>query len=182
MVETALTPEQQDFAAEHHGLVYAFLRDNQLTYDDFYDIAVFGYLRAVKSYLNDLKLAKTYEFSTVAYTNMKSEMCKHYTKQNRKKRSGFTISLESVVYGDGEPLPLQEVLSVPDTSMLDFETELLMLELASRVSKRDMDVIRMKADGYGVRDIARAQQMPMKSVSELLSGLRGTVLAVCYER
>lgn len=181
MIETALTPEQQDFAAEHHGLVYAFLKDNRLPYDDFYDIVVFGYLRAVKSYFSDFKLASTYEFSTIAYTNMKSELCKHYTKQNRQKRKGYTVSIESLVYGDGEALSLQEVLSVPDTSVLDFETELLMLELASRVSKRDMDVIRMKANGYGVRDIAKAQHMPMKGVSELLGGLRATVLAVCYE-
>jgi DNA-binding CsgD family transcriptional regulator len=57
-----------------------------------------------------------------------------------------------------------------------------MIELASRVSKRDMAVIRMKADGYRTREIAKAQKMPMKSVSDLLAGLRGTVLSVCYGR
>jgi DNA-binding CsgD family transcriptional regulator len=65
--------------------------------------------------------------------------------------------------------------------MMDFDTELLMLELASRVSKREMDVVRMKADGYGTREIARAQRMPMKGVNDLLAGLRDIVLAVCFE-
>ena len=30
LCEVPLTKEQQDFAAEHHGLVYKFLNDNHL--------------------------------------------------------------------------------------------------------------------------------------------------------
>ena len=181
MIETALTPEQQRFAADNHGLVYAFLNEKRLPDDDFYDVVVFGYLKAVKTYLTNITLSQKYEFSTVSYKYMRSELCKHYEYQNCQKRKGFTISLEAAVYGDDEVLSLQEVLSVPDSNTVDFETELIMLELASRVSKREMDVIRMKKDGYGVREIAKAQRMPMKGVNELLASVRDTVLAVCYE-
>lgn len=181
MIETALTPEQQSFAAEHHGLVYAFLNEKKLPDDDFYDIVVFGYLRAVKDYLTSAQLKQKYEFSTISFMSMKSALCKHYEKQNRMMRKGFTISLESVVYGKDETLSLQEVLSVPDSAVLDFETELLMLELASKVSKRDMDVLRMKAGGYGTREIAKKHHMPMKGVINLLTDLRETVYTACYE-
>ena len=181
MVETALTAEQQSFAAEHHGLVYAFLNEKRLQEDEFYDVVVFGYLRAVKTFLVNHLLRQKYEFSTIAYTKMNDTLFKHFEKRNRQKRKGHTISLESIVFSDGEALSLQEVLSGPDSSMLDFETELLMLELASRVSKQEMDVIRMKTDGFGTREIAKTQRMPMKGVNEVLAGLRNDVLAVCYE-
>jgi len=180
MVETALTPEQQRFAADHHSLVYAFLNERKLQDDDFYDIVVFGYLKAVKEYLTNFTLSQKYEFSTIAFTKMRDELYRHNEYQNRQKRQGYNISLEATIYGDDEALSLQEVLSAPDPKTVDFETELLMLELASRVSQRDMDVIRMKADGYGVKEIAKAQHMPMKGVNELLAGLRDTVLSVCY--
>ena len=36
LCEVPLTKEQQDFAAEHHGLVYKFLNDNHLPEDEFY--------------------------------------------------------------------------------------------------------------------------------------------------
>ena len=37
LCEVPLTKEQQEFAAEHHGLVYRFLNDNHLPEDEFYD-------------------------------------------------------------------------------------------------------------------------------------------------
>lgn len=38
LCEVPLTKEQQDFAAEHHGLVYKFLNDNHLPENEFYDV------------------------------------------------------------------------------------------------------------------------------------------------
>ena len=181
MVETALTTEQQRFAEDNHNLVYAFLNDKKLQDEDFYDIVVFGYLKAVKEYSTNFALSNKYKFSTISYKYMRSEVCRHYDYLNRQKRSGFSVSLDSLIYGDGEALHLHEVLSAPDSHVIDFQTELIMLELASRVSKRDMDVIRMKADGCGVREISKAQNMPMKGVKELLAGLRETVHTACYE-
>ena len=49
----ALTEEQRQFAAENHNLIYKYLWDRRLEIDDYYDIAVFGYLRAVKRYLTE---------------------------------------------------------------------------------------------------------------------------------
>lgn len=43
-----LTTEESDFAAEHHDVILRYLRKARLPYDEFYDIAVFGYLRAVR--------------------------------------------------------------------------------------------------------------------------------------
>ena len=34
LCEVPLTKEQQEFAAEHHGLVYKFLNDNHLSEDE----------------------------------------------------------------------------------------------------------------------------------------------------
>jgi len=180
MNEITLTVEQQKFAADNHGLVYSFLNSRQLNEDEFYDIVVFGYLRAVRNFFAIPRL-HNYKFSTIAYNAMNSDLYSYYEKQSCQKRKAYTISLEAVVYGDGEALSLQEVLPAPDSLMADLETDLLMLELASRVSKREMDIILMKTEGYGVRDIAKSKKMSIKGVTELLAGLRDTVLAVCYE-
>ncbi len=179
MNEIPLTLEQQRFAAEHHGLVFSFLRSRELEESDFYDVVIFGYLKAVKEYLTKPHISRRYEFSTIAYTKMADSIYKHYEKQNRQKRNAYTISLEAVVYGNDEALSLHEVLSAPNPKMMDLETELLMLELASRVSKREMEIIRMKTDGYGVRDIARNKNMSMKGVRELLADIQDAVFAVC---
>lgn len=51
LCEVPLTKEQQDFAAEHHGLVYKFLNDNHLPENEFYDVVIFPYLKAVQDYV-----------------------------------------------------------------------------------------------------------------------------------
>ena len=45
-MEIPLTEQQKDFAAANHGLVHAFLNAYGLNEDEFYDVVIFGYLRA----------------------------------------------------------------------------------------------------------------------------------------
>ena len=45
-----LTKEQQRFAAENHHLVYAYLNEKKLPESVFYDVVIFGYLKAVQEY------------------------------------------------------------------------------------------------------------------------------------
>ena len=46
LCEVPLTKEQQAFATAHHSLVYKFLNENRLPEDEFYDVVIFGYLKA----------------------------------------------------------------------------------------------------------------------------------------
>lgn len=171
--------EYDRFVTDNHPLVYSFLNSRRLEENEFYDVVVFGFLKAADEYLSKPELRQMYKFSTIARVKMRDAVRKYYEKQMRRKRIAPMISLDAQIYGGDEVLSLHEVLSVPDSREMDFETELLMLELASKVSKRDMRVIRMKTDGYGVREIAKAQRMSMRGVGELLAGLRDVVLSVC---
>lgn len=179
MAEIALTAKQREFAERNHSLIYSFLNKNHLSQDEYYDIVVFGFLRAVKEYLEKPHLNK-YTFGTVAWVKMKSALCDFYKSQSRKMRQGHMTSMDAVVYGD-EYLTLSDVLAGPDPLMREFETDLLLHELAGRVSRQQMRVIRMKVDGYGIKEIARRQKMTIKTIQGLLGDARNAVLAVCFE-
>lgn len=47
MTGTTLTQEQREFAAKNHEIVLSYLRGKRLDASEWYDVAVFGYLRAV---------------------------------------------------------------------------------------------------------------------------------------
>ena len=70
LCEVPLTKEQQEFAAEHHGLVYKFLNDNHLPEDEFYDVVIFPYLKAVQDYFSD-ESAQRYSFAAIARHRMR---------------------------------------------------------------------------------------------------------------
>lgn len=85
LCEVPLTKEQQDFAAEHHGLVYKFLNDNHLPEDEFYDVVIFGYLKAVQDYFSR-EMLRQYSFSTIAWKIMYRNLSNYYLSQTRCKR------------------------------------------------------------------------------------------------
>ena len=45
-----LTPEESALAAKHFTLIYAFLAENNLSEDDYYDSALGGFLKAVQEH------------------------------------------------------------------------------------------------------------------------------------
>lgn len=65
-----LTEQERAFAEQNHGLIYEFLKRNNLPESEFYGVAAWGYLKAVQRYHREPRL-KIYSFSTVAWYAMR---------------------------------------------------------------------------------------------------------------
>ena len=128
LCEVPLTKEQQEFAAEHHGLVYKFLNDNHLSEDEFYDVVIFPYLTAVRDYCNSSS-AQKYSFSTIAMRQMKFRLCDYFRAQERHKRNAEILSIHLSLYPDGTPL--ENTLAVQDKLMQEFEMGQLLHDLVA---------------------------------------------------
>ena len=105
LCEVPLTKEQQAFATDHHGLVYKFLNENHLPEDEFYDVVVFAYLKAVKDYFNSPS-AQKFSFSTIATRQMKFRLYDYFRTQERRKRNMEVLSIHVGLYlrTKGEPI------------------------------------------------------------------------------
>ena len=49
--ELKLTKRQLEFAGEHIGIVFGFLKEQGLEFNEYYDEVIFRYLRSIKNYL-----------------------------------------------------------------------------------------------------------------------------------
>ena len=83
MHDIPLNDTQRIFAEKNHNLVYKFLHKKNLPASEYYDIVIFGYLRAVQRYLTDPNLAG-YSFATVAWRAMEGEVAN--TRRTDKRR------------------------------------------------------------------------------------------------
>ena len=99
LCEVPLTKEQQAFATDHHGLVYKFLNENHLPEDEFYDVVVFAYLKAVKDYFNSPS-AQKFSFSTIATRQMKFRLYDYFRTQERRKRNMEVLSIHEMCIRD----------------------------------------------------------------------------------
>lgn len=83
-----LTEEQRIFAEKHHDFIYQYLNGRHLNIEDYYDTAVFGYLKAVQDYLEKPELQQ-YRFSTIARIAMRDALATEWKKQNRPMRRAY---------------------------------------------------------------------------------------------
>ena len=151
-----LTEEQRQFAAENHNLIYTYLWNRRLKVDDYYDIAVFGYLRAVKRYLTEPWLRR-YQFSTVAWHAMRQSIASFHRAEERRRET--------------ERKYLKTLQARPPDPFEELEAKLLLHDLAAVSSQEQYDLASMRLQGYSVAETARTQGMSEKRVRGLLREL-----------
>lgn len=162
---TPMSQAQQLFAEEHHNLVYAFLKEKKLPEDEYYDVVIFGYLQAVMDYTSQGESSR-FSFATIAWRKMESRLADHFRHQASTKRAAPTVSLNAVM--DEVGLSLSDMLSATDESFLEMEIGLLFHDLGRHMPRRDMNVLRLKADGYGTREIAQRENTTVHMVRSIL--------------
>ena len=141
-------------------------------------MVIFPYLKAVQDYFSD-ESAQRYSFAAIARHRMRLCVYDHFRSQARRKRNVEILSIHIGLYPDG--VPLEELLPAQDDLMQEFEMKQLLHDLAGRVSRQQMNIVRMKGCGYGIREIASHEKLPMKRIKELLEEVRAVFLELCYE-
>lgn len=138
-----LTAEESAFAEKHHDMIGSYLRAHRLPFDDFYDVAVFGYLRAVRKYLARPEL-RQYKFSTIAYRAMSCDV--HHSKEYwaRARRRGEVCRLNE----DQDSNDLRDTVSETMNNVIAFE------QLTRRITPMQRRIASLRADGYNNKEIA----------------------------
>ena len=167
-----LTDKEQKFAEVNHELVYSFLNENKLNRDEYYDVIVFGFIKAVQEYCsNPFKYKK---FSTFAWRCMLNELVNYYQHISRKKRNTVTISIEDLFCQCECEISYYECVN-------EIKMDLLLHELARKLPEREMRIIRMRVRGDKLQDIARAEKLNFQQIGRLLEDIYPTVIKIIYE-
>lgn len=149
-----LTEPQRQFAARHHGLVHSFLNRRGLDELEYYDIAAFGYLSAVRRYLSQPKLRR-YAFSTIAWQAMVRSVDSFRQAETRRLEAERRY-LEAMPQRD----PMEEL-----------EARLYLHDLASVASRSQYELAALRLQGCSIAETARKSGMMPKRVSKLLKKL-----------
>lgn len=90
-----LNAREREFAAENHHIVGEYLRMRRLLEDEWYDVVIFRYLRAVRLWFDRPELHR-WKFRTIAYQNMRSAIGNEMTKMGRRIQA---LSLDAEIQG-----------------------------------------------------------------------------------
>lgn len=173
-----LTLEEQLFAAQNHNLVYAFLQEKNLPEDVFYDVVIFGFMRAVQEYVSG-KRFRVYSFSTIAWKRMENSASNYCRYLTSPVRSATMVSLYSPIAADAD-LTWEDILYRKDESALAFETRILMENLEKKLPKKEMKIIRMKVAGCKMHEIAKREHLTFQEINELLANCKDDIIHILW--
>ena len=151
-----MTERQRWFAVKNHNLIYRFLHEKGWEVSEYYDIAAFGYLRAVRRYLTEPGLS-IYAFSSVAWRAMAQSIAAFLRAEARRKAA--------------ERRYIREAAAMAPDPFAELEARLLLHDLAAVSSKQQYELAEMRLQGYTIAEIALAQEMPKIRIRRLLKEL-----------
>ena len=164
-----LTDAQRDFAADNHDLLLQYLRVKGLSEDEFYDIAVFGYLKAVQIYNQQPEL-QAYSFKTIAYKRMYAAIWNYFRSLRAAKRNAEVLSLD---YSDAGGVRLSEQVASDTPAVYEYaEIREKWDSVKSAATKKQMRVVELRAQGYTGREIGNVYSLSPGAVSGRIHRLR----------
>lgn len=155
-----LSDFERKFAAENHNLVYDFLHRYGYNLEIYYDVAIFGYLKAVQIYNRREDLRNKYAFPFISKQYMRSEIGNYFRTENAKKRK----PAETMVSLDAEYSETENLYNCigviggksPETKVLEIER---LTDFFNSLSGAQHKITQMKIEGYSSKEIYSALEM-----------------------
>lgn len=157
-------------AEENHGLVYSFLHRHGYSIEEFYNIAIFGYLKGIQIYNRREDLRKKYQLAFICEQYMRAEIKDHFRVQNAQKRKPTeTILSLDANYSETESLyNLVGRKYVEDDLM---ETELLR-EISEKLSEVQRNILKLKLEGYSNKEVHLSLEIPVSTYYKELDRIK----------
>ena len=174
--DTPLTQEQSDFAAEHEDLIGKYLGIRRLPKDEYYDVVVFGYLRAVRRYLT-IPALQEHKFSTIAYKAMQCDLGGYFAALRAAKRAAAVLEYDDEFHNYATAMEDPVSMQVEHTADLQETHSRLFRCLTPSQSK----IVHLKVRGYSKRETAKAQGIRPKEVTAELEAARNNVIRFAPE-
>lgn len=169
-----LTQEQSAFAAEHEKLIGRYLGIRRLPKSEFYDVVVFGYLRAVRRYLTIPRLQER-KFSTIAFNAMRTELFDYFRAQRAAMRQATVLEYNE----DRHTANLEDPVALQMELAEDLaQTRRRLFRYLSPDQKK---IVHLKVSGYSVREAAKAQGVRPKEIKAELDAARDNIIRFAPE-
>lgn len=146
-----LTEPEKAYATANHNLIYSFLRKFGYDIEEYYNVAVIGFLKSVQVYHRRKNMRKQYSFQCISYQYMRSEIGNYIKATQAKKRrpAEIIISLDAE-YADNETLYNCIVGKSLEAEIMEAESITELLENFSDIQRH---IIKLKMDGYKNKEI-----------------------------
>lgn len=166
-----LTAEERTFAEQNLGVVYMYLKMKGYDLEEYFDIAIFGYLKAVQLYMRKPELRR-YKFSTIAQHQMFAEIHREWTDRNRMKRKEDIPAVRLDSMNRETEKELYETVSTVEDFADELITQLYWQRVLLKLKPDDRRLIGMMLDGLNIREMAEREGTSHQAVHQRITRIR----------
>lgn len=146
-----LTEMEKRLAEENHNLVYGFLHQNKYSIEEYYNVAIFGYLKAIQAYCRIEEKQKKYSLSLLAWLYMRAEIGNHFRMENSQKRK----PTDGIISLDAEYAEMENMYNVVgiksvEADVLEWE---LLNDIMENLSELQRKIAQLKINGYSNKEV-----------------------------
>lgn len=152
------TEAERELAEKNHNLVYEFLKSHKYDIEEYYNIAVMGYLKGIQKYYRRTE-RNISELPGICWNCMRSEMKSHFKMETAKKRQPAEIIMTKVSSAEDEVIALEIFKSVMEN-----------------LTVRQQNIITLKLLGYSNTEISLMMEMSKSSYYRELENIRQMIV------
>lgn len=149
------TEEEKRLAEKNHDLVYQFLRAHNYSMEDYYNTAVFGYLKGIQKYCRYIGNGAGNNLDGICWNCMRSEIKSHFKMETAKKRQPSEATIKKIPSAEDEVLVTEILKSVMENLTI-----------------RQQNIITLKLLGYSNAEICLLMEMSKSSYYRELENIR----------
>ena len=172
-----LSEIEQKFAEENHSLIYKFLSNGNYSIEEYYNIVVFGFLKAVQIYHRRNDLNGKYKFSVIAWKYMQAEIGNHFRIKNSKKRT----TLENILSLDADNEEMENLYNMVGgkSAEADVMENSQIDSILENLTELQRKIVNLKMQGYNNTETFLILKIPsstfykeMNRIKKLLKNLQ----------
>lgn len=148
------TEAERELAEKNHNLVYEFLKSHKYDIEEYYNIAVMGYLKGIQKYYRRTERNLS-ELPGICWNCMRSEMGNHFKMEKARKRQPVEMNQEAVHSAEDEAVT----------------TELLNAVM-EKMTAQQQDIVALKILGYSNLEVCLMLEINTSSYYRELERIR----------
>lgn len=173
-----LTEQEKRFAEQNHGLVYDFLYKRGYSIEEYYNVVIPGYLKAVQIYHRKVDLRNKYAFPFISQQYMRAEIKDYFRTQEAQKRKPVEVVISIDVDCPDEAFYKSTGRKSAEADVLE---KMLFDTVLKGLSENRRKIVLLKVNGYNDKEVYSMMGIPSSTYYKEMQRIRAIVKELMFD-
>ncbi len=174
---STLTEQEKKFAEQNHGLVYDFLHKRGYSIEEYYNVVIPGYLKAVQIYHRREDIRNKYAFPFISQQYMRSAIGNDSMTQNAQKRKPVEVVISLDADCPDEVFYKSTGRKSAEADVLD---KMLYDSVLKELSESRRKIVLLKMNGYNDKEVYSMMGIPSSTYYKEMQRIRAVVKELMF--